>query len=127
MALAKLILVATWSPNPGADRPYRSMTEREPPQRTSGPGRACASPRAASAETQAGSEAPAARRLAAAAKRFGPLLAIAAAMLLAIGMGWHREVTLENIALLRERFHHVLTAHKALSLVVYCLIYILAV
>jgi uncharacterized membrane protein YdjX (TVP38/TMEM64 family) len=57
-------------------------------------------------------------------KRFGPLLAIAAAMLLVIGMGWHREVTLENIVLLRDRFHHVLTGHKALSLLVYCLVYV---
>ena len=43
----------------------------------------------------------------AALKRFGPLVCVAAAMLLVLVMGWHREVTLENIVALRERFQHV--------------------
>src|SRR4051812_21455701 len=41
--------------------------------------------------------------------RFGPLVLIAAVMLLVFAMGWHREVTVENIVALRDRFHVVLT------------------
>jgi uncharacterized membrane protein YdjX (TVP38/TMEM64 family) len=60
-------------------------------------------------------------------KRFGPLVCIAAAMLLVLAMGWHREVTLENIVALRERFHHVLAAHRVLSVLVYIVVYICVV
>jgi uncharacterized membrane protein YdjX (TVP38/TMEM64 family) len=60
-------------------------------------------------------------------KRFGPLLCVGAAMLLVLGMGWHREVTLENIVALRDRFHHVLDAHRVLSVLVYIVFYILVV
>ena len=63
----------------------------------------------------------------AALKRFGPLLAIGAAMLLVFGMGWHREATLDNIVALRDRFHHVLNAHKALSVMAYAGTYMLVV
>ena len=66
-------------------------------------------------------------RLAAKARRFGPLLVVALAMVLVIVMGWHRQVTLANVALLRDRFHHVLAAHEVLSLLAYCLVYICAV
>jgi uncharacterized membrane protein YdjX (TVP38/TMEM64 family) len=57
-------------------------------------------------------------------KRHGPLLAIAGAMIVVFGMGWHREVTLDNVVLLRNRFHHFLAGHQTLSLLVYCLSYI---
>lgn len=60
-------------------------------------------------------------------KRFGPLACVAAAMLLVVGMGWHREVTLENIVALRDRFQHVLAAHTVLSVLVYILVYVCAV
>jgi uncharacterized membrane protein YdjX (TVP38/TMEM64 family) len=63
----------------------------------------------------------------AALRRFGPLLAVGAAMLLVLGMGWHREVTLENIVALRERFHHVLDANKVLSVLVYIAFYVCVV
>ncbi len=46
-------------------------------------------------------------------KRFGPLACVAAATLLALASGWHREVTLENIVVLRDRFDHVLAALPA--------------
>jgi hypothetical protein len=51
-------------------------------------------------------------------RRYGPLAVIGAAMLLVLAMGWHREVTLENIVAQRDRFHHVLDAHMVLSVVV---------
>ena len=60
--------------------------------------------------------AAAARIAAGAIKRYGPLLLIAGAMVLVFGMGWHGEVTLDNIVLLRSRFHHVLATHQALAL-----------
>jgi len=60
-------------------------------------------------------------------KRFAPLLCVGAAMVLVLGMGWHREVTLENIVALRDRFHHVLDAHKVLSVLVYIAFYICVV
>lgn len=63
----------------------------------------------------------------AALKRFGPLVCVAAAMVLVLVMGWHREVTLENIVALRERFQHALAAHKALSVLVYIVVYICVV
>lgn len=66
------------------------------------------------------------RSLPALLKRYGPLLALAAVMILVFGMGWHREVALDNIVLLRNRFHHFLAAHQGLSLLVYCLGYICA-
>jgi uncharacterized membrane protein YdjX (TVP38/TMEM64 family) len=56
--------------------------------------------------------------------RWLPLLAIAAAMLLVLAMGWHRAITLENIVAWRDRFHVVLNAHPVLSVLVYVLIYV---
>jgi uncharacterized membrane protein YdjX (TVP38/TMEM64 family) len=53
-----------------------------------------------------------------------PVLAIAAAMLLAFAMGWHRAITLENVVAWRDRFHLVLNTHPVLSVVVYVLVYI---
>jgi uncharacterized membrane protein YdjX (TVP38/TMEM64 family) len=60
-------------------------------------------------------------------KRFGPLACVGAAMLLVLGMGWHREVTLENIVALRDRFHHVLDAHMVLSVLIYIFFYVCVV
>jgi hypothetical protein len=48
-------------------------------------------------------------------------------MLLVLAMGWHREVTLENIVALRGRFHHVLDAHMVLSVLVYIAFYVCVV
>jgi uncharacterized membrane protein YdjX (TVP38/TMEM64 family) len=60
-------------------------------------------------------------------KRYGPLACLGAVMLLVLGMGWHREVTLENIVALRDRFHDVLDNHKILSVLVYIVFYICVV
>jgi uncharacterized membrane protein YdjX (TVP38/TMEM64 family) len=59
-------------------------------------------------------------------KRFGPVAVIAAVMLLVFIMGWHREVTLENIVALRDRFHHILDEHGVFALLAYILAYICA-
>ena len=59
-------------------------------------------------------------------KRFAPLAAVAAAMLLVFAMGWHHAITLENIVAQRDRFHHVLAKHSILPVLVYVLIYIAA-
>lgn len=57
-------------------------------------------------------------------RRYGPLLIIAGTTIFVFAMGWHGEVTLDNVVLLRSRFQHVLAAHQALALVTYCLAYI---
>ena len=77
-----------------------------------GCGRACCR---SGARTTPGAARPGALRLA--LKRLAPLLVIAAVMGLVFAMGWHREVTLENIVALRDQFHHVLAEHRALALV----------
>jgi uncharacterized membrane protein YdjX (TVP38/TMEM64 family) len=58
--------------------------------------------------------------------RFGPLVLIAAVMLLVFAMGWHRDVTVENIVALRDRFHLILTAHRAVSVLAFIALYITA-
>jgi uncharacterized membrane protein YdjX (TVP38/TMEM64 family) len=60
-------------------------------------------------------------------RRYGPLTAVAAVMLVVFAMGWHREVTLENVIDLRERFHDVLAEHRVLAVLVYLAVYIVAV
>jgi uncharacterized membrane protein YdjX (TVP38/TMEM64 family) len=57
-------------------------------------------------------------------KRFGPLVVIAAVMLLVFAIGWHREVTVENIVALRDRFHVVLTEHRVASVLAFVALYI---
>jgi uncharacterized membrane protein YdjX (TVP38/TMEM64 family) len=59
-----------------------------------------------------------------ACKRFGPITLIMVAMLLVLAMGWHRELSLENIVGLRDRFHHVLTEHRLGSLLIYFGVYV---
>lgn len=60
-------------------------------------------------------------------RRYGPLLAVAAAMALVFVMGWHHQLTLENIVLQRDRFHHFLAEHAILSVLAYVAVYVLAV
>ena len=57
-------------------------------------------------------------------KRFGPIAIIVGVMLVVFGMGWHRELSLENIVALRDRFHTVLTEHRLRSLLIYFLVYV---
>jgi len=59
-------------------------------------------------------------------RRFGPLVAVIAVILLILAMGWHREVTLENVVTLRDRFHDVLDSHRLLAVLVYIGVYIAA-
>ena len=59
-------------------------------------------------------------------KRYGPVLAILLVMGAVFTFGWHREITLENIVALRDRFHHVLAEHRVLAVVLYVLVYICA-
>jgi len=61
-----------------------------------------------------------------ACKRFGPVTLIALVMLLVFGMGWHRELTLENIVALRDRFHTVLNEHPVRSVLLYFAVYVCA-
>ena len=56
-------------------------------------------------------------------RRFGPLFFIAAVMVLVFAMGWHREVTAENIVALRDRFHGVLAEHATASVLAYVAVY----
>jgi uncharacterized membrane protein YdjX (TVP38/TMEM64 family) len=59
-----------------------------------------------------------------ACKRFGPIAIIVGVMLVVFGMGWHRELSLENIVAQRDRFHTVLTEHRLRSLLIYFLVYV---
>jgi uncharacterized membrane protein YdjX (TVP38/TMEM64 family) len=45
-------------------------------------------------------------------------------MLVVFIMDWHRQVTVENIVALRDRFHHVLAEHRLLAVVIYVAVYI---
>jgi uncharacterized membrane protein YdjX (TVP38/TMEM64 family) len=56
--------------------------------------------------------------------RYGPLVAIAAIMLIVFALGWHKEITLENVVALRDRFHSFLAQHGILSVLGYMLVYI---
>src|ERR1700693_1416104 len=55
-----------------------------------------------------GSELGRLRAALSALKRFGPVAAVAAVMLVVFAMGWHGEITLENVVALHDRFHNVL-------------------
>jgi uncharacterized membrane protein YdjX (TVP38/TMEM64 family) len=95
------------------------MSDKEPPSRVPGTGAGCGP-----SEQDVARLAERLRSRSSALRRYGPLLLIAAAMALVLGMGWHREVTLDNIVLIRHRFQHVLAAHQGLALLLYCLAYI---
>lgn len=60
-------------------------------------------------------------------KRFGPLVAVAAAMAVVFILGWHNHLTLDNIVAQRDRFHSVLAQHSILSVAAYMAIYVLSV
>jgi uncharacterized membrane protein YdjX (TVP38/TMEM64 family) len=60
-------------------------------------------------------------------RRFGPLIAVVAAMAVAFAMGWHHKLSLENVVETRERFHHVLDQHRLPAVLAYMLIYVAAV
>jgi uncharacterized membrane protein YdjX (TVP38/TMEM64 family) len=56
--------------------------------------------------------------------RFGPVVVIAIIMAVVLAMGWHREITLENIVIARDRFHGVLAQHPFFSVIAYIAVYI---
>lgn len=62
-----------------------------------------------------------------AVRRWLPLVALAAVMALAFGMGWHRQLTLENIAAHRADLKAFLAAHAILAPFVYVAVYTVAI
>lgn len=60
-------------------------------------------------------------------KRWLPLVVVAAAMGLVFVMGWHRELTFENLALRRGELAAFVHAHLLLALLIYMAIYIAVV
>ena len=60
-------------------------------------------------------------------RRFGPLVAVAAAMGLVFALGWHNHLSLENVVAQRDRFHGVLAKHPIPSVLVYMVVYIASV
>ena len=64
---------------------------------------------------------------AAAWKRYLPLAIIAAIMVLVFAMGWHRQLTLENLYDNREALKQLIADNLVLSLLVYATVYIAVV
>jgi uncharacterized membrane protein YdjX (TVP38/TMEM64 family) len=60
-------------------------------------------------------------------RRYGGLVVVVGLMALVFAMGWHGEFTLENIVLLRDRFHAFLDRNLVLSVLGYVAIYAAAV
>lgn len=60
-------------------------------------------------------------------RRFGPIIAIVAVMLVGFSLGWHRLITLDNVVATRDRFHGFLSQHMLLSLLMYMGLYVLIV
>jgi uncharacterized membrane protein YdjX (TVP38/TMEM64 family) len=60
-------------------------------------------------------------------KRLLPLVVIAALMAVVFGMGWHEQLTLENIVIHRARFQAFLDQHKLLAVLAYVMVYATAV
>jgi uncharacterized membrane protein YdjX (TVP38/TMEM64 family) len=56
-------------------------------------------------------------------QRMLPLIGMAVVLALVLINGWHRELTLENVATLRERFQDFLNNHKVASLLAYIAVY----
>lgn len=61
------------------------------------------------------------------ARRYGGLIAVAVAMGLVLLLDAHRLVTLENVVVQRDRFHHFLAEHACLAVLAYIAIYATAV
>jgi uncharacterized membrane protein YdjX (TVP38/TMEM64 family) len=60
-------------------------------------------------------------------KRFGPLIVLAAAMVLVFWLRGHELLTLERIVALRDHFHGFLAQHTSLALLTYVVLYATAV
>ena len=48
-------------------------------------------------------------------RRYMPLAAVATVMVLVWLMGWHKQLTLENIAANRDVLHHTIVQHRSLE------------
>lgn len=57
-------------------------------------------------------------------KRWLPLLVIGAAMAVVLAMGWHRELTFENLALRRGELNDFVTRHLLAAVAIYIALYI---
>ena len=68
-----------------------------------------------------------AKTLSAGLSRWMPLLVLAAIMALVFAMGWHKQLTLENIAANRDKLQGFIAANKVLSIVAYIGLYAAAV
>jgi hypothetical protein len=88
------------------------MSDKKPSSRAPGARDGCG-PADASASPPAWPPPPRLGLRPGAIKRYGPLLLIAGASLV---FGILARGTLDNIVLLRSRFHHVLATHQALAL-----------
>jgi uncharacterized membrane protein YdjX (TVP38/TMEM64 family) len=75
----------------------------------------------------AGSTASRPRSLIASLKRFGPLAVIAAVLILIVAMGWHRHITLENVATHRDTLREFTEQHKLVAVLAFAGIYIAVV
>jgi uncharacterized membrane protein YdjX (TVP38/TMEM64 family) len=71
--------------------------------------------------------APANRSVRRTLKRLWPLIAIAAATLLAFWLGGHELLTLENIVAQHDRFHGLLEKYRLLAVLTYVLVYAVVV
>jgi uncharacterized membrane protein YdjX (TVP38/TMEM64 family) len=60
-------------------------------------------------------------------KRWAPLLAVLAVTTLILAMGWHRQLTFENLAMRRGDLDSLVRANMALALLAYMAIYIVVV
>ena len=60
-------------------------------------------------------------------RRWLPLVVLAAIAVLVFAMGWHRQLTIDNIAANRDRLQGVIAEHKVLALLAYVTIYAAAV
>lgn len=67
------------------------------------------------------------RSLLATLKRFGPLAVIAAVLILVVAMGWHRHITLENVATHRDALREFTEQHKLAAVLAFAGIYIAVV
>lgn len=60
-------------------------------------------------------------------RRWLPLVVLVSVAAFVFAMGWHRQLTIENIAANRDRLQALITEHKALALLAYVTIYAAAV
>lgn len=60
-------------------------------------------------------------------RRWLPLVVLAGLIALIFGMGWHKQLTLENIAANRDNLQSIIAEHKALSILGYIAFYAAAV